>query len=360
MTIAVLNCGSSSIKYSLYKKEICLLKGIKENIIDYRLALQEIGRILQDHTIVAIGHRVVHGGCYFRKATLIDTDVINKIDECNHLAPLHNPTNLLGILEMQKFFPKIPAIAVFDTSFHQNIPPFAHIYPIPYSYYKEHQIRRYGFHGISHEYLLIEGAKRLNKPKEECSFITAHLGNGASVTAIEKGISQDTSMGFSPLEGLMMGTRSGNIDPSLVAILANIENKSADQIVSILNNKSGLLGISGVSNDMRELHRGGNRSLLAIEMFIDRLVKAISALRSSLKTFDGLIFGGGIGENDPLIREKAIKRLSFLNLNIDVERNKVHGKTTAGLISQHSHPGVWVIHTNDEKMIAKEVLSLLQ
>lgn len=360
MTIAILNCGSSSIKYSLYKGEICLLKGAEESITDYRLALFSIGQTLQEHRITAIGHRVVHGGSYFQKPTLINKEVLAKIEECKILAPLHNPANLLGIYEMQKFFPNIPAVAVFDTSFHQTIPPFAHIYPIPYSYYENHHIRRYGFHGISHEYLLIEGAKRLHKPKMECSFLTAHLGNGASVTAIEKGISQDTSMGFTPLEGLMMGTRSGSIDPSLVATLAQIENKSAEQIISILNNKSGLLGISGISNDMRKLHQGDKRSALAIEMFVDRLAKTIGGLRSAITSFDGLIFSGGIGENDPLIREKVIKRLSYLGLTIDPKRNNNHGKMTDGLLSPHCHPGVWVIHTDEEKMIAKEVLSLLQ
>ncbi len=360
MIIAVLNCGSSSIKFSLFdqKEERLLLKQMVSSLSEVVTIIQE--HIDQGYKLIGIGHRVVHGGSYFQKPTLINADVLDKIEKCSTLAPLHNPTNLLGIFEMKTHFPDVPNVAVFDTAFHQTIPPYAHIYPIPYHYYEKHNIRRFGFHGISHEYLTIQGASKVGKEVKDSSFLIAHLGNGASVTAVEKGISVDTSMGFTPLEGLMMGTRSGSIDPSLVDVLAHIEETSSDEIISLLNQKSGLLGISGISNDMRYIHDDKSpRAKLSIDMFVDRLAKTIAGFRSSLRNFDGLIFAGGIGENDAAIREKTIKRLSFLGLTVDCSKNQEHGRSSDGLISEKADPGVWVIHTDEEKMIMKEVACLL-
>lgn len=363
------------------ERELLVLKGLLENInqqgatlkigdkksavpnITYEEGLHTIGKEFlaiaeKKEYFLGIGHRVVHGGPHFLGPTLVTKSTLRKLNDCIDLAPLHNPRNILGIEMMQKEFPGLPQVAVFDTSFHQTMPKAARLYPLPYSYYEKHQIQRYGFHGISHEFLSREFANKLEKPLSECSLITAHLGNGCSITAIEKGKCVETSMGFTPLEGLMMGTRTGNIDPTLVKTISEIENCSVEDVLSILNKKSGLLGVSGLSNDMRILHKGisekNPRAELAFSMFAHRIVKTIGAYRTLLSHFDGLVFAGGIGENDPILRQAVTEKLKFLGIFLDSYQNECHGVKQGGLISGHKAPGVWVIPTDEEKMIAQK------
>lgn len=356
-TVFVLNCGSSSIKFQLIEPESgkVLLKGLAENLNtrraslkwsdesknlekgDYRSALDEILKLFGNEEIIAIGHRVVHGGETFTDSVKIDSNVLNKIKECNHLAPLHNPVNALGIEIMQEKFPELPQVAVFDTAFHQTLPEKAYLYAIPYEYYEKYQVRRYGFHGTSHRYVVKEGAKIVGKPLEETSFISCHLGNGSSIAAVHQGKSVDTSMGLTPLEGLVMGERSGDLDPSIVGFLADHLKISVDQVIEILNKKSGLLGISGQTSDMRLLldsHK--KKAKIAIEIFCYRLAKYIAAYLIPLKEVDGVIFTGGIGENSEVIRERVMDQLKSFNLK------------------------VFVIPTNEELMIAQDAANIVR
>lgn len=354
-SVFVLNCGSSSIKFQLIEVESAnvLLKGIAENLNTQRAtlkwsegekplglcnpkhALDAIIEIIQDQKISAIGHRVVHGGELFSASALIDDSVLDNIRNLSPLAPLHNPLNVMGIEEMQKRFPTLPQIAVFDTAFHQTLEPYAFLYALPYEYYKEHKIRRYGFHGTSHRFVVQEGAKKIGKALEETSFISCHLGNGCSVTATKGGKSIDTSMGLTPLEGLMMGQRSGDLDPSVVETLCKTLSISPQEMVSILNKKSGLLGVSGESEDMRLLLASDNeRCRLAIEMFCYRVAKYIAAYVVPLQTVDRVIFTGGIGENAAPIREMIMEQIKPLKLES------------------------LVIPTNEELMIAQDTLRL--
>lgn len=355
--VFILNCGSSSIKFQLIepKSGQVLLKGIAENLktdrallkwsthsknleqSDYPFALNAIVTLLGKEAPIAVGHRVVHGGETFKESVQITPEVLAKIKEVSHLAPLHNPVNALGIEIMQKHFPQLPHIAVFDTAFHQSMQARAYLYAIPYEYYQKYHLRRYGFHGTSHRFVVSEAAKKINKPLEETAFISCHLGNGCSIAAVLGGKSIDTSMGLTPLEGLVMGHRSGDLDPSIVCFLADELKKTSSEILSILNNKSGLLGISGQTEDMRLLLESKDeRAKLAIDIFCYRLAKYIGAYLVPLRKVDAVIFTGGIGENATPIRDKVMTYLEPLHLT------------------------PLVIPTNEELMIARDAATIIR
>jgi len=355
--VFVLNCGSSSIKFQLIEPESgdVHLKGLAENLNtpratlkwskgskvlekgDYDNALGEILHLLHDKKIITIGHRVVHGGEFFKASVKIDSVVLSKIKECNHLALLHNPVNALGIEIMREKFPKLPQVAVFDTSFHQSMPKVAYLYALPYEYYEKFQLRRYGFHGTSHRYVVQKGAEDIGKPLKETSFISCHLGNGCSIAAVKGGKSIDTSMGLTPLEGLVMGQRCGDLDPSIVGFLAEKLQVSSEEVTSILNKKSGLFGISGISEDMRLLTESTDpRAKIAIDIFCYRLAKYIAAYLVPLQHVDGVIFTGGIGENAPGIRDQIMAHLKPFNLK------------------------TYVIPTNEELMIARDATAIVR
>jgi len=320
MKILVINSGSSSIKYKLFlmPQHRLISKGLIEHI-------GEKGSEVQDHYnglqlilkkvdgVSAVGHRVVHGAEEFRKPVLIDNHVIRKIRQCSELAPLHNPANLTGILACKKLLPGVKQVAVFDTAFHQTIPDYAHIYGLPYQFYKKYGIRKYGFHGTSHEYVANQAAKKLGKPLNRLKIITCHLGNGCSIAAVDKGKSVDTSMGFTPLEGLVMGTRCGDIDPALVTYIMHKAKLDISGVENLLNKASGLRGISGISNDMRLLQekqeKGSLRAKLAIDIFIYRIRKYIGAYSAAMSGCDAVVFTAGIGEHQGKIREKICRDL---------------------------------------------------
>ncbi|MBV8225630.1 MAG: acetate kinase [Verrucomicrobia bacterium] len=382
----VINSGSSSLKFSVLnpKSEALLSSGIAERIgteqgllklvdlervkheerlagADHRSALLRVIEILSKKgrfDCRAIGHRVVHGGEYFRDPVLVTGSVLQKIEELAVLAPLHNPANALGIRVAAELFPGKPQVAVFDTAFHQTLPPYAFHYAIPYEQYEKYRIRRYGFHGTSHHYVTLEAARRLGKPYDQTQFISAHLGNGCSATAVKNGQSVDTTMGLTPLEGLVMGTRSGDVDPSLLLFLEEREGLRLVEIIEILTRKSGLLGVSGVSHDMRSVIAaadGGNaRAKLAIDLFCYRLGRAILGLASSLTSIDALIFTGGIGENCALVRNKVLSHLAILHPEIDAKLNDQNGKNSDGRITTGRGLLCLVIPTNEELMIALE------
>lgn len=355
--VFVLNCGSSSIKFQLIEPESgsVHLKGLAENLNtsrarikwdggekelnggDYGEALGEILKLLGDKNIIAVGHRVVHGGESFCSSVVIDDQVLKEIKSCNHLAPLHNPVNALGIEILQEKFPDIPQVAVFDTSFHQTMPETAYLYALPYEYYENYQVRRYGFHGTSHRFVVAKGAEEVGKALEETSFISCHLGNGCSVAAVKGGKCLDTSMGLTPLEGLVMGQRSGDLDPSIVSFLSDHLQVSGEEVITILNKKSGLLGISGVSEDMRLLTESQEpRAKLAIDIFCYRLAKYIAAYLVPLQEVDAILFTGGIGENAAGIRNQVMEHLKPFNLK------------------------PLVIPTNEELMIARDAQALVK
>ncbi|MFH0913306.1 MAG: acetate kinase [Candidatus Omnitrophota bacterium] len=350
MRILVINCGSSSIKYKLFAMpgEHDMAKGAIEHI-------GEKGSKVKDHyaglkivlgkvkLVDLVGHRVVHGAEKFKKPILINAPVIRKIRQCNELAPLHNPANLFGILACKKLLPGVRQVAVFDTAFHQTLPDYAYIYGLPYEYYKKFGIRKYGFHGTSHQYVAQEAARRLKRPIAKLKIITCHLGNGCSITAVDGGESIDTSMGFTPLEGLIMGTRCGDIDPALVTYIMHKKKLSITGIDDILNKASGLKGISGISNDMRVLKerakRQDKRAKLAIDIFTYRIKKYIGAYATVMGGCDALVFTGGIGEN----------------------HERVRGKILEGLFTHFKHkPEILVIPTEEELMIAREAYSLIK
>jgi len=349
MKILVINSGSSSIKYKLFfmPNNGVIQKGVIEHI-------GEKGSEIQDHytglklildkinNVSAIGHRVVHGAEEFRQPVLIDNHVIRKIRQCCTLAPLHNPANLTGILACKKLLPGVKQVAVFDTAFHQTLPDYAYIYGLPYQYYKKFGIRKYGFHGTSHQYVAHEAARILKKPLDKLKIITCHLGNGCSITAIKKGKSIDTSMGFTPLEGLVMGTRCGDVDPALVTHIMRKEKLDPAQMDRILNKESGLRGISGISNDMRILEQKANagekQAKLAMEIFIYRIKKYIGAYCAAMSGCDALIFTAGIGENQGKIREKILKGLKLY---------------------LRKSPKVLVVPTNEELMIARQTYKVI-
>jgi acetate kinase len=389
--ILVINNGSSSLKFSVLdpKSEAVLSSGIAERIgteqgrlklIDLEQVKQEEKLPLADHRSAllrvieilskserfdckAIGHRVVHGGEYFREPVVVTDSVVQKIEELANLAPLHNPPNALGIRVAAELFQGKPQVAVFDTAFHQTLPPYAFHYAIPYEYYEKYRIRRYGFHGTSHHYVTLEAARRLGKPFDRMQFISAHLGNGCSATAVKNGRSVDTTMGLTPLEGLVMGTRSGDLDPSLPLFLQQREGLTLEEITDMLTRKSGLLGVSGVSHDMRTViaaaTEGYSRAQLAIDLFCHRLARAILGLAASLSSIDALIFTGGIGENNALIRAKVLDHLAILNPAIDPKLNDQNGKLSNGQITTGLGLLCLVIPTNEELMIARETDRLI-
>ncbi|MBU0952074.1 MAG: acetate kinase [Elusimicrobia bacterium] len=382
--ILVLNCGSSSVKYMLFdlslrrlakgnverigSAEAFIITDTKEmcNIPDHKTAIELVldrlfkNVIKEKDDIIAIGHRVVHGGEKMTQPSVVNEEVKLEIKKCFNLAPLHNPHNLTGILAIEQLLPGIPNIAVFDTAFYKSIPAHAYLYALPYYLYKKHSIRRYGFHGISHQFVAEKTAEILKKPLSELKIITCHLGNGCSITATKNGTPVDTSMGFTPLEGLIMGTRCGDLDPSIVTYIATTEGMTMNDVNKLMNSQSGLYGISGISNDMRTLieesEKNNERATIAIDMFCYRIKKYIGSYNAVLDGADAIVFTAGIGENSPIIREKSVENLSNLGIEIDKELNK---STKQGIISnKNSAIKVLVLPTNEELMIAKQVLTL--
>lgn len=386
MKLLVLNAGSSSLKYQLIdlRYHDVLLKGhvdgigrdscqvsyemrseqffrktpVKTHLQAVKLALATVAKRIPLSDIAAVGHRVVHGGEQYKTSVKIDANVIRTIDKLSELAPLHNPHNLAGIKACKKLLARIPQVAVFDTAFHQTIPKRAYLYGIPYEYYKKYKIRKYGFHGTSHKYVMLKAKKLLNVSK--ANLITCHLGNGASITAIKNNKSVDTSMGFTPLQGLMMGTRSGDIDPTIIAFLARKEKKTVDEILTILNKESGLKGIDGIA-DVRTIHEkalsGDKHCRLALEMFAYRVYEYIGAYMAVLGEVDAIVFTGGIGEGAYYLRSLICKHLQFFGLRLNEKSNK-KGETTISRSS--SNIKAFVIPTNEELMIAKETKSVLK
>lgn len=390
-TIAI-NAGSSSLKFQLYEMptETVITKGIVEriglkdsiftisvgdekvteivDIPDHEVAVQMLLEKLLEHKIISsydeitgVGHRVVHGGEVFPESVVIDDQVIEKIEELSELAPLHNPANVIGIKAFRKVLPNIVSVAVFDTAFHQTMPPASFLYSLPYSYYENYGIRKYGFHGTSHKYVSERAAELLGRPIEELRLITCHLGNGASIAAIEGGKSMDTSMGFTPLAGVSMGTRSGNIDPALIPYIMEKTDKTAEQVLDVLNKESGMLGVSGISSDLRDLEKaaaeGNDRAELALEVFVDRIHKYIGSYAARMNGVDAIIFTAGIGENSTFIREKVLRGLEFMGVYWDQALNQIHGEE-AFINYPHSPVKVIVIPTNEELMIARDVEKL--
>ena len=388
--ILVINCGSSSIKFALVNEaqETFMLSGLAERLgspeavlhwqqdkhkdslvlpgADHRLALSHLLPIVQQAAageLHGIGHRVVHGGEHFSGATRLDAASLQAIRRIAPLAPLHNPANLQGIEAAMKLFPDLVQVAVFDTAFHQSLPEHAYRYAVPQALYAEHGVRRYGFHGTSHRYVSCQAAQMSGLAFDASSWLVAHLGNGSSTCAVENGHSRDTSMGLTPLEGLVMGTRSGDVDPNLHSHLSRTLGWSLEQIDSMLNKDSGLLGLSGLSNDMRTLEQARDQghigASLAIEVFCYRLAKSLASMSCALRRLDGLIFTGGIGENSALIRSKTLDHLSLLGLKLDAEANARCVRGVAGAIHAEGHTRVLVVPTNEERQIALDTLALL-
>lgn len=388
--ILVINCGSSSLKFALINADNGqeLLTGLAEKLgldgacITFKyqgdkitLSLQNNGHdgamqaILSyladkglDQDIRAIGHRVVHGGETFKNSTLINDEVLAAIEHCSKLAPLHNPANLQGIRTAITCFPGLPQVAVFDTAFHQTMPQQAYLYAVPMALYRDHGVRRYGFHGTSHRFVTGKAAEMLGMNLADTALVCAHLGNGASVAAVLGGKSVDTSMGLTPLEGLVMGTRSGDIDPGLFGYLAGELGKDVQGITDLLNKQSGLLGLSELSSDCRELEEaaanGHEGAIIALEVFAYRLAKQIAAMTVALGRLDALLFTGGIGENSPLLRAKVIKLLGFLGLQLDEAANEAAFRGKSGRISRADSTAALVINTNEELMIALDTAAL--
>lgn len=388
--ILVINCGSSSIKFALVNEaqETFILSGLAERLgspeavlhwrlgehkdsralpgADHRQALSHLLPIVQQAAAGAlhgIGHRVVHGGEHFSGASRLDASSLHSIRQIAPLAPLHNPANLQGIEAAMKLFPDLVQVAVFDTAFHQTLPEHAFRYAVPQALYAEHGVRRYGFHGTSHRYVSQKAAQMSGLAVEASSWLVAHLGNGSSTCAVENGLSRDTSMGLTPLEGLVMGTRSGDVDPNLHSHLARTLGWSLEQIDAMLNHDSGLLGLSGLSNDMRTLElareQGHPGATLAIEVFCYRLAKSLAAMSCALQRLDGVVFTGGIGENSALIRRKTLDHLGLLGLKLDEQANARCIRGIAGAIHAPDHPRVLVVPTNEERQIALDTLALL-
>ena len=339
----------------------------EDKVATHEDALKIVKKRLQESNVLedwneldAIGHRVVHGGEHFHKPTIIDDEVIEKIDFLTSLAPLHNPANILGIKVAINHAPNVAQVAVFDTAFHQSIPKYAYMYALPYKMYEKYGVRRYGFHGTSHNYVASEASKFLNKEYSESNFISLHLGNGSSITAIKNGKSIDTSMGMTPLEGLIMGTRSGDIDPQIIIYLAKELNMSIDEIDVMLNKKSGLLGVSGVS-DMREIQASNDeKAKLALDMVVYRLKKYIGSYAVILRRVDALIFTGGIGEHSEIIRKNVCDELDILGISIDSDKNKNVKKDIVDISTNGSKSKVLVISTNEELEIALQTQKILR
>lgn len=397
MKILVLNCGSSSIKYKLFDmstneeltqggiekiglsgsflkfvspsgEKITLEKDIAEHTAGIEFILEALtnekyGCIKSLEEIQAVGHRVVHGGEKFNSSMLLTQDVLDMVVECIDIAPLHNPANLKGIAAIEKILPNVPQVGVFDTAFHQTMPKHAYMYPLPYELYEKHAIRRYGFHGTSHRYVSKRACEFLGIDYTKTKLISAHLGNGGSIAAIENGKSIDTSMGMTPVEGLMMGTRVGDLDLGVATFVMDKENLNIQEFADLVNKKSGLAGISGVSSDMRDIEgaieKGNERAQLAVDMFDYHVKKYIGAYAAVLNGVDVLVFTGGIGENDTRVREHVCAGLSYLGLEIDVALNaKIRGKETI-ISTPNSKVTVVVIPTDEELMIATDTMEIV-
>lgn len=392
MKILILNCGSSSVKYQFIDSTtgVPLAKGlvsrigmaeavithkpfdrpevkVSAEILDHIIAIEYVitmlmspnhGVITNKSEIDAVGHRVVHGGEEFTDSVLITPELMSRLRALIELAPLHNPHNIRGINACQKALPHAPQVAVFDTAFHHLMPPHAFIYGIPYVFYKRYSIRRYGFHGTSHKYVCDRAAAMLGKPLSQLSIISCHLGNGASVAAVDRGVSVDTSMGFTPLEGLLMGTRSGDIDPAIVLHIMSREELSLHEGNTLLNKHSGLAGISGISSDMREViaaaNTGNPNAKLALDVFCYRLKKYIGSYLTVLGGLDALIFTAGIGENSPVVRAETCKGLGFLGIKVDEERNKAAFGVETDISDSDAKVRTLVIPTNEELVIAHD------
>ena len=397
MNILVINCGSSSLKYQLINAETesVLAKGLCERIgIDGRLVYSPAGGekevsdlAMPTHTeaiqfvldaltnektgviksldeVGAVGHRLVHGGEKFACSVVITDEVIKAVEECNDLAPLHNPANLIGVEACQKCMPGVPMVGVFDTAFHQTMPKEAYMYALPYEYYEKYKVRRYGFHGTSHSFVSKRTAEFLGKDVKDMKIIVCHLGNGSSISAVKYGESIDTSMGLTPLEGVPMGTRSGDIDPAILEFLAKKEDKDIFQLVNILNKKSGVFGVSGeLSSDFRDLenaaNEGNDKAQLARDVFTYNVAKYVGAYTAAMNGVDAIAFTAGVGENDHLVREDVVARLGFLGIELDKEANKKRGEDNI-ISTPDSKVTVCVIPTNEELAIARETLALVK
>ena len=396
MNVLVINCGSSSLKFQLINSdtEAVLAKGLCERIgIDGRLTYQPAGgekktedKAMPTHTeaiqfvidaltdadsgvvksldeIGAVGHRLVHGGEKFASSAVITEEMIKAVEECNDLAPLHNPANLIGVRACQKLMPETPMVGVFDTAFHQTMPEKAYMYGLPYEYYEKYKVRRYGFHGTSHSFVSKRTAELLNRPYEETKTIVCHLGNGASICAVENGKSVDTSMGLTPLEGLVMGTRSGDIDPAILEFLAKKENLDIDGLMTMLNKKSGVYGLSNnLSSDFRDLTAGaadGNRpAQIALDVFCYRVAKYVGSYVAAMNGVDAIAFTAGIGENVCIVREKVCAYLGYLGVELNKEANAIRGEEIT-ISTPDSKVKVMVVPTNEELAIARETVALV-
>lgn len=396
MKILVINCGSSSLKYQLFnmENEEVMVKGLVERIgIEGSRLVQKnngdefvIEEAMQNHTeavshvfdalidsengviasleeIDAVGHRFVHGGEKMTKSALITDEVKDAINEAAKFAPLHNPANLMGLKACEELLPSVPNVAVFDTAFHQTMPARTYLYGIDYKYYEEDAIRKYGFHGTSHNYITNRAADLLGKSVEETNIISAHLGNGSSITAVKEGKSFDTTMGLTPLEGLVMGTRSGDLDPAVVTYIEEKDGISASEINNILNKESGVLGVSGVSSDFRDLEdtakEGNERAQVALDMFTTRTKRYIAGYMAEIEKVDAIVFTGGIGENSIEMREEILKGFEQFGIKIDQEANKVRGGEHV-ISTEDSKVKVMVIATNEELMIARDTQDLVK
>ena len=396
MKVLVINCGSSSLKYQVLDmaNESLLCKGLVERIgmegsvighekigedkiktevpmKDHKDAIEQVLTAIQDpaHGVVksldeigAVGHRVVHAGEKYASSVLITDEVIKALEECVALAPLHNPPNLYGIEACKQLMPKTPMVGVFDTAFHQTMPAESYIYALPYEYYTKYGVRRYGFHGTSHKYVSHKAAEMLDVNINDLKLITCHLGNGASVSAIKRGVCIDTSMGFTPLEGLVMGTRSGDIDPAIVSFIAEKEGITLEEASDILNKKSGVLGISGVSSDFRDLEEavaeGNERAMLALKVFAHKVRFYIGAYIAEMNGCDAIIFTAGVGENDVNMREYICTELGNLGIKLDPVKNKVRGKERI-ISKDDSRVKILLVPTNEELMIAKDTYQIV-
>lgn len=396
MKVLVINCGSSSLKYQLIdsETEVALAVGLCERIgIDGRLNHTPNGgekvvieQAMPDHEVAirmvldaltnenygviknldeidAIGHRLVHGGEKFTKSVIIDDEVIAGVEECSPLAPLHNPANLIGVRACQAIMPGVPNIGVFDTAFHQTMEPVAYMYGLPYEYYEKYKVRRYGFHGTSHSFVSKRAIQMLNLDPDNSKIIVCHLGNGSSISAVKNGKVVDTSMGMTPMEGLVMGTRCGDMDPTIVEYLAHSLNKSLEEVMVILNKKSGVLGISGVSSDFRDLDKASNegneRAKLAVEVFSYRTAKYIGSYIAAMNGVDAIVFTAGLGENNIVVREQILDHFGYMGITLDKEANQIRGEEKI-ISTPDSKVTIAVIPTNEELAIAHETVALLK
>ena len=397
MEVLVINCGSSSLKFQLIDsddekvlaKGLCERIGIDKSSITYEsvkcdkitkeidmpthkeainavisaLTDKEIGVINHMDEVKAVGHRVVHGGEYFSKSVIVDEDVLDKIEKCNYLAPLHNPANVIGIKACMEIMKDTPNVVVFDTAFHQTMPEKAYLYGIPRKYYEQYKIRRYGFHGTSHSYVSKRVAEIMEKPVEDLKTIVCHLGNGASICAVDGGKSVDTSMGLTPLAGVMMGTRSGDIDPGILEVLSNITHKDISEITNILNKQSGIAGLSEVSSDFRDITKameeGNEVAKSAFEAYIHTVIKFIGGYVAVMNGVDDIVFTAGVGENNSQVREEVCESLGYLGIKIDKEANKLRGEEVE-ISTKDSKVKVYVIPTNEELAIARETVALVK